>query len=565
MMKLKKSISNYVYFLKVVASNCSRYIYATLVTSVLASFCGPISVLTTKYTINSISEKSNFLNIILFLTAAAVINIIIISINSFLSNTLIPRYAQKLSVCLHIKVFERAATANLKKYEDSSFYNEYMLALQQTDGRAESTISTFSGALSSVVSIFALITIIITIKPTLIMLSLLSALVMLVGGLMLSEKKVQYLEIETPVSRRLDYVQRVFYLKSFAQELRIYSCKMLLFKKYGDAAEKMDGILREKGMKLSNIAISCGILSSVIDLLSVSYAAWLVVNGQIGVAEFVAALSSVQQLSSNISLFAESIKGVLENGKYIEKYRCFVECTENEVQETLTLEEMASLSIALCDVSFAYASENIVNHISCLIQPGTKVAIIGPNGAGKSTLAKLIAGLLLPDEGKVEYITRRQTYFPQALRQYIAYVSQEYPYLATSIAENVLMHPFDGKQSDIEIVNTALEFVGLLEKVTKLPKGIYTELTQEFDESGVFFSGGELQRLAIARAYVKQAPILIFDEMTSAQDILSTHELVQKVDSLWYKPTIIWITHEMSIIQEVDCVYYMENGEIVKK
>ena len=127
------------------------------------------------------------------------------------------------------------------------------------------------------------------------------------------------------------------------------------------------------------------------------------------------------------------------------------------------------------------------------------------------------------------------------------------------------MHPFDGEQSDIETVNTALEFVGLLEKVMKLPKGIYTELTQEFDESGVSFSGGELQRLAIARAYVKKAPILIFDEMTSAQDLLSTHELVQKVNSLWYKPTVIWITHEMSIVQEVDCVYHIENGQMVKK
>ena len=564
-MKLKKSISNYVYFLKVVASNCQGYTYATLVTSVLASLCGPISVLTTKYTISSVSEKANFLNIILCLTAVAMLNIIIISITSFLSNTLIPRYAQKISVCLHIKVFERAATVNLKKYEDSSFYNEYMLALQQTDGRAASTISTFSGVLSSVVSIFALVTIIITIKPTLIILSLLSAMVMLVGGLMLSEKKVQYLEIETPVSRKLDYIQRVFYLKTFAQELRIYSCKRLLFKKYGDAAEKMDGILRDKGIELSNISLFCGILSSIIDLLSVLYAAWLVTNGQIGVAGFVAALSSVQQISSNISLFAESIKGVLENGNYIEKYRCFVECKENEVQKTLTSEERSSLSIILCDVSFAYTTEKIIDHISCIIHPGTKVAIIGSNGAGKSTLAKIIAGLLLPDEGKVEYISRRQTYVPQALQQYVAYVSQEYPYLATSIAENVLMHPFDGEQSDIETVNTALEFVGLLEKVMKLPKGIYTELTQEFDESGVSFSGGELQRLAIARAYVKKAPILIFDEMTSAQDLLSTHELVQKVNSLWYKPTVIWITHEMSIVQEVDCVYYIENGQMVKK
>lgn len=220
------------------------------------------------------------------------------------------------------------------------------------------------------------------------------------------------------------------------------------------------------------------------------------------------------------------------------------------------------------NVCFSYNNKetknDILNNISFSIQTREKMAIVGHNGAGKSTLVKLLLRLYDPAQGAIllnGYDYRK--YNINHLRSLFAVVFQDYQHYSFTIAENILLRKVESEK-DVNLVNCALQKVGLYKKVASTPLGINTQLTKNFDNNGILLSGGELQKLAIARALVQDTPIIIMDEPSSALDPLSEREIADLLTQLFINKIIIIISHRLSLTKDCDKIAVVDNGRIIE-
>ncbi|MDE5746310.1 MAG: ABC transporter ATP-binding protein/permease, partial [Acetatifactor sp.] len=207
-----------------------------------------------------------------------------------------------------------------------------------------------------------------------------------------------------------------------------------------------------------------------------------------------------------------------------------------------------------------------LKHITMHIKAGQKVAFVGENGAGKSTLTKLLMRLYDVTEGSIRYggedIRRYDT---AAYRDIFGSVFQDYQIYASPLQENVMMR--SRKAGEEKRTEEALAQSGFLNRLQTLPKGLQTALTREFDEEGVQLSGGEAQKVAIARLFARKGrmQVAILDEPSSALDPRAEYELNKNIMNSVGDATVIFISHRLSTTRDADCIYMFENGEIIEQ
>lgn len=225
-------------------------------------------------------------------------------------------------------------------------------------------------------------------------------------------------------------------------------------------------------------------------------------------------------------------------------------------------------AIDIKDMSFRYdgAKKDTLKHISMHIEPGQKVAFVGENGAGKSTFTKLLMRLYDVTEGSICYGGEDiRNFTTEEYRNIFGSVFQDYQIYASSVQENVMMHGL--KEEEKKQAEAALEQSGFSDRLKTLPDGLATALTREFNEKGVQLSGGEAQKVAIARLFAKkeQMQIAILDEPSSALDPRAEYELNKNIMNRVGNATVIFISHRLSTTRDADCIYMFENGEIIEQ
>ncbi|MFR3250416.1 MAG: ABC transporter ATP-binding protein [Eisenbergiella sp.] len=227
--------------------------------------------------------------------------------------------------------------------------------------------------------------------------------------------------------------------------------------------------------------------------------------------------------------------------------------------------EQSACEIRLENVSFRYpeAKKDTISGMNLTIRPGEKLAIVGLNGAGKTTLVKLICGFLDPTEGRVllngqdiRQYNRRDYY------ELLSAVFQDFSILECSVAKNVSQNPVD---IDREKVKRCLEQAGIWEKIESLPKGMDTPIGKSVYEDGVELSGGQTQRLVLARALYKEPQILVLDEPTAALDPLAENDIYQRYESMTRGKTSLFISHRLASTQFCDRILFLANGKIAEE
>jgi ATP-binding cassette subfamily B protein len=236
-----------------------------------------------------------------------------------------------------------------------------------------------------------------------------------------------------------------------------------------------------------------------------------------------------------------------------------------EEGETLIPSLTKPYEIKLENVSFRYqgAEKDTLKNINLLIKPGEKLAIIGLNGAGKTTLVKLICGFYEPSEGEIflngENIKKynRRDYY-----QHFSAVFQDFPILPESIAINIAQTDMD---IELDKVAVCAGMAGLTEKINRLPKQYETPLRREIYEDGIELSGGEEQRLMLARALYKDAPIMVLDEPTAALDPIAESDMYNRYSDLTGGRTSIYISHRLASTRFCDRIILIEDGSIIEE
>lgn len=236
------------------------------------------------------------------------------------------------------------------------------------------------------------------------------------------------------------------------------------------------------------------------------------------------------------------------------------------VADTDTLARPQSMAIAFKDVCFSYdGKENVIDHLSLKIKSGEKIALVGVNGAGKTTLVKLLCGLYKPQSGQIFINGQPAEEMPFGERiAYLAVIFQENLILPYSVAENVSLQPLD--KTEMDYVVQCLKQVGLYEAVATCSEGVRTQMTKAISESGLTLSGGQQQKLLMARMlYRKNASIWILDEPTAALDPIAESEIYSQFHQLCGERTCVYISHRLASTRFLDRIIVLENGRIIEE
>ena len=397
-----------------------------------------------------------------------------------------------------------------------------------------------------------------------------------------------------PLERKSSYISERMGNFSYVKDMRLYAADRWLLPKYKGLLEE-----RRRWKKKQRLqAASMGLLGKLVEMIKQAFVygflIWGVLEGQVGPDDFVLYVGLALSLSSALSNMSGALRDVRESELSIADYRKMMEMPdsrsgdaaeartsdcggeENEARTSdcggektdipTTIPKGRAPEITFSHVSFAYrgAREDALKDVDITIRPGEKIALVGPNGAGKTTLIKLLCGMYEPAEGEILLDGRPSAGWSlEEWYRMFSVVFQDTGLLPATILENVAACA--PEEADRKRVRECLDQAGLLEKVESLPHGMDTYVQKEIFKGGVNLSGGETQKLLLARAIYREAPILVLDEPTAALDAIAENQLYQKYNELTRGRTSLFISHRLASTRFCDRILMLEGGRVVEQ
>ncbi len=362
---------------------------------------------------------------------------------------------------------------------------------------------------------------------------------------------------------KLAYLFQVSTSIKSGKDIRIYNAKEW-FKSIIDATNTRH---KEMIKLLINRTVRFCFLQSISifvrEFATYAFLIYNVLKQHISLADFTFYIGIILGFSSWVTGISNQILGINIAVESCEKFRDFLDVQDYQKSSVFMPIPQYIKNISFKNIYFKYEENNkyILNNIDFTINSGEKIAIVGENGAGKTTLIKLLCGLSKPTSGEILINDININSFDrEAYYNIISAVFQDYNLLPTSIGANVSI----SNNWDTNKVKYALEQAGLWERISEFPLQLNTKLNKQLYDEAVELSGGEYQRLLLARALYKNAPILILDEPTSALDPIAERKLYEKYNELTKNKTVFFISHRLASTRFCDRVIYMENGQILE-
>ncbi|MEK3902817.1 ABC transporter ATP-binding protein [Paenibacillus sp. FSL R7-0179] len=384
-------------------------------------------------------------------------------------------------------------------------------------------------------------------------------LLFLTGKIFGNAMRINSVRVQESMSRTTAFLNDIL---GSSMVFKAFSMERRLQKQYVGYSEDITSGEKKKARIEGATGAISSLLGNLTFLLALVIAGWFVANGRLEVGAMIAFIQLMNYLVGPFSSLPGLVASMQQSLGAAERiFEVMDAPAEVEVLPEVQAELPGFGELRLAEVSFSYpgSEKQSLNKVSLELARGQQMAVVGPSGGGKSTLFKLLLGFYQTDAGEAAINGRPISGIPLAeLRSYFAYVPQESGLYSGSIRDNIE----SGKPgaSDEEIVE-ALRQANAYEFVAELPEGIHTDI----GEHGSRLSGGQRQRLSIARAMLKNAPILLLDEATAALDNESERMVQQAIRKLMKDKTTLVIAHRLSTIQNADVILVMENGEIVER
>ena len=463
------------------------------------------------------------------------------------------------------KLYDKCTDVELACFENPEFYDKYVKATNEITWRMWNLTWTITNLFGAILSMLLYGSLLFTMDFVFIIFAILP----LFGTFIKRKANVLWHKHTTEDRehhRRAQYAQRVFYSGEYAKELRLSNAREFLLKRYEMASDGRVDVVEKYGKKEMLLELAhTGLQTIITNPLAIAYAIFrTVVSGTLGVGDCAVVINSVSSLTGAFTQITDRYFKAHEHALFFEDFRGFMEYEpkmkdkENAISPTVG-------KIKLHNVSFKYeGSENyVLENISMEIGKNEKIALVGHNGAGKSTLIKLLLRLYDPTEGQISLDgTTLENIKLKEYRAMFSVVFQDFKTISLPVAENVLMRPREA--DDDEKIIQALKNSGAYERIMELPNGIDTMLTKEFDKDGAVLSVGQAQKVAIAHAFVKNAPYIILDEPSSALDPVAENEMYNNMMKAGEGKAMIFISHRLSSAVSADRIYMLEHGKIVE-
>ena len=526
------------------------------------------SIIFLQYLVESIEVKRDFGQVLAFVGVSLVFLCLESVYSRYFNRILLQEGNQKLYEKLHLQMFEKAADVELACYENPAFYNRYTKAASQIKSNALNVIKLVPQLICVVISSVFLIVRTLQIDPFAIVLSLFPILSTYVIGNKMNREKYELYQANVENERQKEYVKRTVYLQDYAKEIRLSNIFSVLMQRLDKAVNEIVENTKKYEFKLTVFSCLKGSINQLlVHVASIVYVTVrLVWFHNIQVSEFIVLVNAVSALAVNLVDTAKMFNQMQDNSLYIQNIKDFLDYKPQiaESQDGRSV-NAPYRTYQVKDVSFSYFGQDkpVLQHINMEIKPGEKIALVGHNGAGKTTLVKLLMRLYDPTQGEILLDGRNiAEYNVRQYRKMFATVFQDFKILSMTVAENVLLR--DVKKADRSKVVGALQNSGIYEKVKTFSKGIDTTLTREFDETGAVLSGGEGQKIAVARVFASDCQIAILDEPSSALDPIAEYQMYESMLKACENKAVVFISHRLSSAVLADRIYVMENGMIVE-
>lgn len=576
------------------------FIICLVINAVVWAFIDSLAVYFRNAMFNALDQSGQFWDVAHYIIALAIFYTVVFIPHHLYHQVINPILDNKLRHKIHEELYVKAQSMDIACYDDPDFYNQFVWAMNESDHRAVAVVGQVSAVIHRMSAASAITVILIDINPWVGLLMFSGVVATMVIDQFGNRLWVKQSEECNPLWRKSDYYVRTFYLADYAKEMRSGEVADMMSEHFEENMDIMTDMEVRYGKKF---AFLYGFLWNLFRR-GTYYGTVLIMigelmNGGVLLGGFAAAVSAVWMLQYTMSMLGDNLMELPKHALYIEKYFAFLEHENTLVSgdaevppfESLTLENVSFSytpmttedELSLADAVKAFErkqsgkKENdeeppkkaepvqVLKNVSLTIRRGEKTAIVGYNGAGKTTLIKLIMRLYDPTEGRILYNGRDiREYKLEEYREKIGAVFQDYRLFCATLAENVVGGLYThGEDADAK-VKAALDNATFGERLNTLPKGLDTALAKDLDETGVNLSGGEAQKVAIARVFVRPYELIIMDEPSSALDPMAEYELNHSIlhaaDS--QERTVIFISHRLSTTRFADNIYLFANGEL---
>lgn len=468
-------------------------------------------------------------------------------------------------------IHDKFAKTSYPNTEDQKFIklcDRARITVNSNSEATEAIWTTLTDILKNCIGFVIYLFLLTNLSPFIIAITLATTVIGYLAALRINEWKYRHREEEAAISRKMEYIDSKTRDYSLAKDIRIFGMKPWLQDLYNESLHMMHDFFNRGERVYFWADFIDVVLSFLRNGIAYAYLIAMALKNGLSASQFLLYFTAISGFTAWVTGILSGFTTLNKQSLDISTVREFIESDESfkfEDGEAITPDKQQEYSIELENVSFRYpkADHDTLHNINLKIKAGEKLAVVGLNGAGKTTLIKLICGFYDPTEGKVLLNGRDIRQFKR--RDYYKHFSavfQEFSLLAASIAANIAQ---TDRAIDMEKVKACAQKAGIKQKIESLPEGYETHIGKNVYEDAVELSGGEMQRLMLARALYKEGPIIILDEPTAALDPIAESDIYNRYNELTKGCTSVYISHRLASTRFCDRIILIENGDIAEE
>ncbi len=554
----------------------SRWMVIVMVlVSIVSGFLPAVSVWITRGVVDSVisaafSPTHNLGTVWFFVVVQLVVGLVQ-SLLSTLSNIVQQLLQERIGNRVQSMILRKADTLDLAFFEDPDFYDKLRNATDESVYKPMQMISQLFDFLKTAVTLFSMLALLLSLAWWLAVIALLTPIPSFISSSRYGWQGYLKMRHQSPKRRRMFYLVRLMTTDTYNKEIKLFNLGRLFIKQFDEVAEELYQQDRNIIVPRYLASFGWGSLSSLGNSTIYIYVALRAVTRAITIGSMTMYTQAAMQVGLSFQGLLTDLSGIYENNLYVDTLYEFLEYQPHILSpiDPRSIERdpvVPGLSIEFRDVSFTYPGKDpetqaALRHMSFTIKAGEAIALVGPNGSGKTTVVKLLTRLYDPDKGQILIGGRDiREYDIEELRHVVGVIFQDYVTYYMSARENIGVGKVD-EIENLERVERAAGKSGANAVITKLPSGYETMLGRWWKD-GFQLSGGEWQKVALARAFMRDAPILILDEPTSSLDAQAEYEIFTKFRLLTEGKTAAFISHRFSTVRLADRIFVIEQGVI---
>ena len=562
-MKIKRQVSNIWYMTKYFWRFGKKYLFFIFIGAAFQALQLYTEVNIIALIINALIENSFNRALSSILLYCAIL--LVCKLYSDFTYYYYPLLASNVSKQMSIELMQKSMKIDFCCFDDSKYYDAYTRAASEADGRLKNLIGTYIGMVHSLFSIITITALLSNIHFYYLIIVSFNVAISLIVAVKRNKLKFQFEMQNTLKFRKLSYIKSLFFNPSAAKEIRIYHAHRFFIKKYYQEYEEYYKDLKKYNFKHESPVFLETFINYLCLFGNMIIATYQVFAKAISPGTFMSTVLASQKLKEQLLSLLTLFPNLSQHALYIENMRMIFEYDPN-IENPLcgsNIDISEGIKIEFQHVSFKYPNTEkyVLQNLNMVIDSQKKYAMVGENGAGKTTIVKLLLRLYDPSEGKIliNGIDLKEINVIE-LRKLYSVVFQDYNQYNIKLSENITF----SETNDQDKLDFILNSVGLYQKFKNSPLGTDSLLGRKFDKNGIVLSGGEAQRLSLARAFYNDSEILILDEPSSALDPIAEDRLIKTISEYSKNKVMFLISHRLSMCKSMDIIYYLENGRIIE-